>query len=662
MKNENIVNLLLFQEENLLREFLLEVSKRNPTQETFPEISLIKYNLIRKDKFNATILAHHFLVQKLVDFAFIKFLQSENTVFSVYDFDFIPTQNIDYQIFEEIQKENFADILEILHINFLNSEFIYHNDKLKKINSKINLKETGSVYTQSSISKEIVLKTIENKVTDNTKVEDLQILDFGCGTGRFYFAALEILNKNYNIPKNQIIQNLYAIDINEIAILILKMKVLLEVGLDFLQIINQNIICKNMLIAKSSSMFNKNDNLNEHLFDFQEDFCKPLQLGGFDVIISNPPYFLLKVNKDTTNNEIYEKYYGFLTNKINAEVQYFRGANIYKYSLEGMLNYYKLSIEMILKLTKQKGEVGIICPSSLFGDISSAKLRKFILGQNKLHQLEFFAENAQLFDNISQATAIFYISKGQKTEDIKVKVAEKSFDISYDLIKNTFSENLEIPQMEEIGWDILKKLNKFQKLKTFKNLRNRRGEFDLLQFKNLITTKDTAFRLIRGNMINTVQIDYNKQFEFVEIEAFKKAKSEEFLAFDFQKVRLVCQQISNIDTSKRLKFLPTNANDILANSCNYISMNDLTSIKNLQILLNSYLLNWRFKITSTNNHINNYELDELPLIDFTQFSSVINGNELKNNVEIAKLYQLNDTEILYLLTPFFLEGEIKHYL
>lgn len=662
MKNENIIGLLLFQEENLLREFLLEITKRNPTQEVFTEIELIKYNLIRKDEFNSTILAHHFLMQKLVDFAFANFFQAENTSFSIYNFDFIPTQNIDYEIFKEIKKEDFSEILETLHINFLNSEFIYQNEKLKKINSKINLKETGSIYTQSTISKEIAFKTIENKVAQGTKIEDLKILDFGCGTGRFYFAALEILNENYNIPKNQIIQYLYAIDINKIAVLTLKMKVLLEIGLDFLEIINQNIICKNMLIAKSSSMFDKNEDPNEQFFDFQNDFQNPLKSGGFDVIISNPPYFLLKINKDTTNNKIYEKYYDFLTNKINAEVQYFRGANIYKYSLEGMLNYYKLSIEMILKLTKQKGEIGIICPSSLFGDVSSAKLRKFILGQNKLHQLEFFAENAQLFDNISQATAIFYISKGQKTEDIKVKLAEKSFDISYDLIKNTFSENLEIPQMEQIGWDILKKLNKFQKLKTFKNLRNRRGEFDLLQFKNLITTKDTAFRLVRGNMINAVQIDYDKQNEFVEIEAFKKAKSEEFLAFDFQKVRLVCQQISNIDTAKRLKFLPSNANDVLANSCNYISMNDLTGIKNLQILLNSYLLNWRFKITSTNNHINNYELDELPLIDFTQFSNAINGNELKNNVEIAKLYQLTDVEILYLLTPFFLEEEIKNYL
>ena len=30
-------------------------------------------------------------------------------------------------------------------------------------------------------------------------------------------------------------------------------------------------------------------------------------------------------------------------------------------------------------------------------------------------------------------------------------------------------------------------------------------------------------------------------------------------------------------------------------------------------LFNSHLLNWRFKLTSTNNHVNNYEIDELPI-------------------------------------------------
>ncbi len=657
MKNENLFNLLLFYEESLMREFLLDITSKNSTQENFTEKDLVQYNLIRKDKFNPTVLAHQFLLQNLFDFVFSHFFNTKNQHFKIYDFDFLPKQSFDSENLKKIGKNDFAEILENLHINFLNSEFAYQNEKLKRVSSKINLKESGSVYTQSEIAQTITLQTIENKILQNEKIENLKILDFGCGTGRFYWAAFQILNEKFGVSKTEIIKNLYAIDSNEIALSILKLKILLEVGLEYWKTINQNIIQRNTLMIKSGLNFQENNYL-----DLQNDFQEVLKSGGFDVIVSNPPYFLLKINQNNSKDIFYKKYYEFLTEKINSELQYFRNAGLYHYSIEGMLNYYKLSIEMILKLCKSKGEIGVICPSTLFGDVSSMKLRKFILGQNQLRKVEFYAENANFFENVSQATAIFYISKGQKTQEIEIKVAKKSFQISFDLIKNTFSENFEIPQMEEIGWGILKKLNQFKKVKEFKNLRNRRGEFDLLQFKNLITAQETGFRLVRGNMINSTQIDYDKQNEFVKIEEFKKAKSQEFLRYDFQKMRLVCQQISNIDIAKRLKFLPCNENDILANSCNYLTINELVQLKNLQILLNSYLLNWRFKVTSTNNHINNYELDELPLIDFTKFSTSINGNELKNNVEIAKEYGLNNTEIFYILQDFFPKNEIEYYL
>ncbi len=654
MNVQHIENYLYAIEEKIVKNVLIRVTELNPTQELFNESELVQYNLIRKDVYNVTLLAHQFLMQKLIDWSFLHFFQKENTFFEIENAVLKLAEDIDFQLFKNINKSEFCEIIENLHCNFLNSEFVYQQGKIKRVKSKINLKETGSVYTQSDIAKEICLETINNRITQGVEAADLKILDFGCGTGRFYWAAFEVLTQDFGVSAAIAVQNLYAIDINNIALIVLKIKVLFATGIDFLEIINQNIIKRNMLMTKNGLMFQQ-----DGFLDIQQDFSTPMQSGGFDVVVSNPPYFLLKINKNNTKDAFFEKYYQSLSEKCSQEVAYFRSSGLYQYSVEGMLNYYKLSIEMMLKLTKSKGEIGIICPSTLFGDVSSAKLRKHILGQNQLRKLEFFGENARLFDNVSQATAIFYISKSQKTENIDVKVSDNRFFIPYDLVKTTFAENMEIPQMDELGWDILKKLGKFKKIKEHKMLRNRRGEFDLLQFKTLITNQETGFRLVRGNMVNSVAIDYSKGNDFVEIEAFKKAKSSDFLQHDFQKIRLVCQQISNMDTQRRLKFVPCAENDILGNSCNYITINDLDKIKNLQTLLNAYILNWRFKVTSTNNHINNYELDELPLIDFTNFSSTINGNELKNNIEISKLYGLNKHEIEYILNPFFETEAIK---
>jgi Alw26I/Eco31I/Esp3I family type II restriction m6 adenine DNA methyltransferase len=656
MKNKALLEELLSHEEYLVNEFLTEIGSKNPTQEVFTKEDLLRYNLIRHDEFNAAVLAHEFLIQKLMDFAFSVFFQNDFDVFKVYNFTFLPEKSIEFEFLKKIDKNSFVEILENLHINFLNSEFLYKDKKLKRVKSKINLKNAGSVYTQSQIAKEITVETLKHGLIKD--VNKISILDFGCGTGRFYFSILEVLHEKFGCLTHKYIKNIYAIDSNKIALSILKIKVLLKYGIEYLPLVNQNIIQRNMLILDEIP------NQESEPFNLQNDFPEVWMSGGFDIIVSNPPYFLLKINKNKLNNDnVFQKYYQIQINKLDLELNYFRNSNVYNHSIEGMLNYYKLSIEMILQLTKDKGEIGVICPSTLFGDISSGKLRKFILENNQLRKITFHSERARLFDGISQATAIFYASKSQKTQVIDIK-NDDFFQVSYDLIKNTFSKNLEIPQMDEIGWGIVEKLNHFQKLKDFNNLRNRRGEFDLLKHKNLITEINTGFRLIRGNMIGTKEtsLNYGKQQEFVEITEFKNTKSSEFLKFDFKKVRLVCQQISNIDSKKRLNFSVCGESDVLANSCNYITANCLSDLKNLQILLNSYVLNWRFKVTSSNNHINNYELDELPLIDLTKLKITFTNNELENNVEIAKRYNLNKFEILYLLEPFFSKTEILCHL
>jgi adenine-specific DNA-methyltransferase len=57
-----------------------------------------------------------------------------------------------------------------------------------------------------------------------------------------------------------------------------------------------------------------------------------------------------------------------------------------------------------------------------------------------------------------------------------------------------------------------------------------------------------------------------------------------------------------------------------------------------------------FKITSSNNHINNYELGELPIVDLDCIElNDFTNDEIRNNKIICKLYGLTKTETNYLL-------------
>ena len=549
-------------------------------------------------------------------------------------------------------------ILEMLQVSFLNSQVQYKNGKLSRKKSKLNFESKGAVYTSDDIAKKITVNTITNQLNNGVNKKDLRIIDFGCGTGRFYLCAFDYLVNSLGLDEHKAIsENLYGIDIDGIAIDILKIKVLNNLdnlSINDLDNVSQNILCKNMLLHKRFG--------DENSIDFNNDFVN-LGDNKFNVVLSNPPYFLLKVNKKGKNKRLNE-YYKSLKNKVKEETDYFRSSGLYNYSIEGMLNYYKLSIERMINISCENAEIGIICPSTLFGDLSSKKLRTWILLKHKLRGIEYFPESANLFDNVSQSTVIFYLNKNGKTDEIDININGESFKISLDLIKEIFGDNLEIAYVNEIGWNILEKLSKFKKVKDYEHIRNKRGELDLSLHRNCISNINTGWRLVRGNMLSDIDNDINN--EYVLIEDFLDNKSDEYKNNDFGKIRLLCHQISNIDKVKRLQFVKSKSQDIIGNSCNYIYFNeelckdlDISAMLNkLEYILNSYHLNWRFKITSSNNHINNYELDELPLVNLEKIPDLENKSELEINICICKLFNLNLKEAIYILNDFFDSDEI----
>ena len=136
--------------------------------------------------------------------------------------------------------------------------------------------------------------------------------------------------------------------------------------------------------------------------------------------------------------------------------------------------------------------------------------------------------------------------------------------------------------------------------------------------------------------------------EYVKSE-FLETRSAEFLKCDFGRRRLVCQQVSNMGVSRRLRFVYCEENDILGNSCNYISAEEIV-LKKMYILLNSSLLNWRFKVTSSNNHINNYEIDDLPVVDLDRVDeSFTYSSQEELDRYVGELYGLTPEEINWIV-------------
>lgn len=100
--------------------------------------------------------------------------------------------------------------------------------------------------------------------------------------------------------------------------------------------------------------------------------------------------------------------------------------------------------------------------------------------------------------------------------------------------------------------------------------------------------------------------------EYVLPEFVKTTKKRRYI----EKERIICQQIANMHKVRRVTFSLAPANYVLGNSCNFISVQD--NVYGIDIfavlgLFNTKIINWLFKLTSSNNHINNYEIDCFPV-------------------------------------------------
>ena len=573
--------------------------------------NLIYTYFYQKDKDNAYILTNNLLCNK---------------------------HNGDFEFYEGFKTNEIPTLCEEFHLSYLNSWYKFTSKGLETKKSKSHLLEKGAVYTQKKITSLICTQTLKNIESKGEGLKEKKFLDFACGTGRFYEELiLQLLKKGLDI-NDIILNNLYAFDLDPVAINTTRLKAIIHlktISLDKVKIIAKNILLRNGLV-RSNIMF------TEKLCLRHEDFNGLLR-NGFDAIVSNPPYLVLKPNKRKMSSAQAER--------ISKQVCYFRTCGDYQYSIEGMLNLYQLSLESMLKMLKAHGELGIICPSTLFADKSASSLRRYFIERNNLREIIYFPEKEELFENVTQATVVFFLEKNGKSSNILFEDGGSQFVININWVKDLFPKYLEIPRMSEEDWEILRKLNHFKKLKDFNYIRNKRGELDLSINNSFITKERTPYRLVRGNMLSGNSInDING--EYVR-EEFLASKSETFKKYDVNRVRLISPQISNAGKLRRLHFIYCETFDVLGNSCNYISSDNIT-LKKLKLILNSSLLDWRFKLTSSNNHINNYELDDLPICDLESIDpNFTYDSQSELDDYICKKYGLTKNEINYIKGKYY---------
>ena len=104
---------------------------------------------------------------------------------------------------------------------------------------------------------------------------------------------------------------------------------------------------------------------------------RPSPNGGFDAVLGNPPWDMLRAG--------------------GLEKTFFRSSGVYRHQASGHINRYQIFLERALALTKRGGRIGLVLPSGFATDHTSAPLRRQLLARANVDTITGFDNRRAIF-------------------------------------------------------------------------------------------------------------------------------------------------------------------------------------------------------------------------------------------------------------------------
>ena len=323
---------------------------------------------------------------------------------------------------------------------------------------------------------------------------------------------------------------------------------------------------------------------------------------GFDIVIGNPPY--VQVKKKIFSADVYP---------------YSEGKDV------GKQNLYKVFVEASYNLLKENGISTLIIQSSLMCDMSSAYTRELLLTKTIIKQIIEFPkvaphENSQVFKAVLQGTCIsifmkktpnanteFGISINNDTSTINSLDFEPANQFA---LKEYFSSRYEIPLIKRGEMNIISKVKDNQKLAKMIS-DSLQGNINTIYLKDIQSNEKTDIFIAKGANVHKYYIDNDVFFgkKSLQVKNLVKRNSDAGAV-------LVTQNITGTTDKFRIHAAYAeckNTDFVFLHSVNILYLPNPSFAKFALALLNSKLLDWLFRKTSTNNHCNMYELVDLPV-------------------------------------------------
>ena len=355
-------------------------------------------------------------------------------------------------------------------------------------------------------------------------------------------------------------------------------------------------------------------------FDLQTMFG----LSGFPIIIGNPPYKVLE-GKDSVDI------------KDNL-----RSIKSYEYALGGKLNLYRHFIERSVQLLSKDGILSFIVPSTLIADKNTSGIRKMFREKGSLKFLIEFPEKEKVFESVTQATTIFLFKAGNTSDSFSLSVGlnsavlppESHAIVRWREVEELFGESLVFPLIKsDYELRLMKEIHAHS-TKLDEIVHSYQGDINVATRKDDLRNIQTDFLLVRGEHIKSYGVNLSDEDTDRRWIAIKKSELKGNLSA-VSRPRLAMQGISNMGTKFRLQVGKIPAGVVVGHSANVLEMIDSNVDENtILAILNSKLMNWYYKKISTNNNINIYEMNDLPIRKFDSAESKEISKSVENLIKL----------------------------
>lgn len=341
------------------------------------------------------------------------------------------------------------------------------------------------------------------------------------------------------------------------------------------------------------------------------------QNPGFEAVVGNPPWGRTKQFPEKVEKELLAAYWN----------------NVHIFQ-QGNLNLYKLFLEQCYLRLANRGFFSMIFPSTFLGEVDSLKLRKLFFEQNTIKRILHFPTETtvELFQKVvtMRTTIVVYTKEFLNNYSFLLKTeitCDEARNLSsVDMLKIEKKElkaltdkTYQIPIFKDLSneWKILEKLRKYPR---FSSAVRKIGDGHLHEtidrmFMSSNPHDNILIRRMRLHryFIDLDQTDKWRQPMFVKANRFLRYKPQAKEVINSVPL-LLTRELLQVSESKRLQFSILEDPSVLGNSVRYVTPAENMDTKYLCTLLNSTLMEWRFRIFSQTYHIKPYEIEPLPIV------------------------------------------------